>query len=266
MAIQIKKTGKKLPARQVYYGEPGIGKTTQGAAAPNPVFLATEDGISGIPGITYVDLFSEDHTWSDVLEAVDQLQGEEYKTVVIDTLDGVFHLCCEHICKTEYDGIWDVSQGKDGFMSFYKGYKRAAVVFRELLAGLDKLRTSDGMQTIMLSHAEIHNQKNPLGADFGKLAPAIHKDTWNLVCGWSDVVGYAGRDMVVVNADKDGKGGQQKLKSKDRWVVFDGDGGIDAKSRAGYELPPKMPFKYKLIEAELYKESTRKEARDAVAV
>ena len=44
--LQSIKTGRdNLPPRIMEYGVEGVGKSTFGASAPNPIFVQTEDGL-----------------------------------------------------------------------------------------------------------------------------------------------------------------------------------------------------------------------------
>ena len=50
MAVSLKSLNSSTmikPPRILIYGVPGVGKTCLGIAAPNPVFIRTEDGLDG---------------------------------------------------------------------------------------------------------------------------------------------------------------------------------------------------------------------------
>ena len=74
------------PPRAVIYGPHKIGKTTFGSEAPDPVFIPTEDGLNGIPGVTSFPLCK---SYDEVMEAITALFVEDHshKTVVVDSLD-----------------------------------------------------------------------------------------------------------------------------------------------------------------------------------
>ncbi|WP_449395554.1 AAA family ATPase [Devosia riboflavina] len=68
MALSIsdlKKVRADLPPRILFYGPPGIGKTTIAAEFPKPVFLQIEDGT---PGEVELNSFGR-------LETFDQVMG-----------------------------------------------------------------------------------------------------------------------------------------------------------------------------------------------
>lgn len=250
--VTIKKVGKKPPAKTMIYGQPGIGKTSFGFSAPAPVGIITEMGIAGLEGVEYIDLSGDDATWQKVLDAIEHLATtkHEFKSLIVDVIDGVSKLCEEFICQTEYNGQWTAKKGVDAFIPFAAGYTRTAIELRKLTLYLDRLIQNKGMQVILLSHVEVHNIKNATGADYGKFAGGMDKREWQVFHKWCDVIGYAHHEQRVYG-DKEGKGGKEKIE-KERVVTFLGSGGADCKSRAGFTLPDSMPLDYKLFSKELY--------------
>src|SRR5262249_53524348 len=96
----ITRAGSGLPNRAVFHGVEGVGKTSFGACAPRPIFLMTR-GETGL--VTLIDSgqvpetahFPELATWTDLLGAIEALTSEahDYRTLVIDTLNGAERLC-----------------------------------------------------------------------------------------------------------------------------------------------------------------------------
>ena len=89
MAISLETLQRSnlMPARILIYGVQGIGKTTLAANMPNPVFLASEDGLGGLVDIPHWDI--ESH--QDVIDGIKTLITEEhdFKTVVLDTVSAL---------------------------------------------------------------------------------------------------------------------------------------------------------------------------------
>src|SRR5262245_57101728 len=106
----IRKKGSGSPNRAILYGVEGGGKTSFGASAPRPVFLMTR-GETGLQ--TPIDAgrvpdtphFPELMSWPEVLAAIDALQNEDhdYRTLVIDTLNGCERLCHEYVCQRDFN-------------------------------------------------------------------------------------------------------------------------------------------------------------------
>jgi hypothetical protein len=79
-------TGRQAaPRRVMVYGVHGIGKSTFGAMAPNPIFIQTEDGLGNLDCAR----FPLAEAFDDVMAAIMSLysEGHDFKTVVIDSLD-----------------------------------------------------------------------------------------------------------------------------------------------------------------------------------
>lgn len=102
------KGGKKTALNQqtiLVYGRPKIGKSTFCSCFPDALFLATE------PGLNWLDVASvQINSWEKFLETCAEIaQGNHpYKTIVIDTLDGLKKLCDDWVCRLkEIDEIGD---------------------------------------------------------------------------------------------------------------------------------------------------------------
>ena len=220
--------GAGLPSRLVLHGVEGIGKTSFSANAPSPIFIQArgETGLetlidSGRLGET--DHFPETLTWSDVLGQIRHIAEADhsYKTLVLDTLNGVERLCHEHVCNRDYNGEW----GKKGFTNYQQGYDVALADWRELLNLLDQVRTRK-IAVIALVHSKVSTFKNPEGGDYDRWTPDMHHKTWSLTHKWADIVCFA-NFYTEVNEDRKGKGGQQRFLYAVRHAAY------DAKNRHG---------------------------------
>ena len=217
-------------------GEPGVGKTTYGCAAPDAILIPTEDGSLGVK-IRRLPRKGKCRTYDDVLAGIKVLQTEEhsFKTLVIDTLNGVETLMAQMVCNRDFGGHWQPSRGVEGYNSWARGPKATAQEMRVFLEHLDDLWCDRNMEIIILAHAGLLKSGNALGEDFMKFAPDIDKYSWAIVCGWADMVGHAARDVRV------NKGQDKKFRGSaigdERFLYWQGGPGRDAKARVGYEVP-----------------------------
>lgn len=233
----VRKTGPKLPSRLVIHGVEGVGKTSVGASAPSPIFLMAR-GETGLE--TLIDAnrigetphFPEIQVWDEFMQAVDWLATNEhsYRTLVIDTLNGLERLCHEHVCARDFKGDWS----EKGFMGYMRGYEISLGDWRMMLNALDSLRERKRMAVIALCHTKVTTFKNPEGADYDRYQPAMHAKTWELTHRWADHVLFANYYAVVENvveskSSKRGKatGGQERVLYTVRHAAY------DAKNRAG---------------------------------
>ena len=76
---------ESCPPRIFLYGQEGVGKSTFGGSAPNPIFIQTEDGLSEIEA----SKFPLAESYEEALRYLEAIRdGEhEFQTLVIDSLD-----------------------------------------------------------------------------------------------------------------------------------------------------------------------------------
>jgi hypothetical protein len=230
----VRTCGAGLPNRCIFHGVEGVGKTSFGACAPKPVFLMSR-GETGL--VTLIDAgqvaetahFPELTAWGDLLAAVEALTTEahDYRTVVIDTLNGAERLCHEHVCQRDFGGSW----GRDGFTSYMTGYEVALADWRRLLDALDRLRATRRMSILVLAHTKITPFRNPEGADYDRYTVDLHHKTWSLTHKWADLVLFSNFVAHIDARKGDGKG---KARGGSRRVLFTTrTAAYDAKNRHG---------------------------------
>ena len=156
----IQKGRALMPRRVMLYGVHGVGKSTFGAMA------ATK--------------------YADVLGSLSALYTEEhgYQSVVIDSLDWLERLIWAEVCaKRGVETIEDIG--------YAKGYVFALTQWREVLAGLDALRTERGMQVVLIAHAAIEKFANPETDTYDRYVPRLQKLASALIQEWCDEVLFA---------------------------------------------------------------------------
>ena len=223
----------------ILLGEQGIGKSTFGAAAEDPIFICTERGIEGLDVMRLPNI-GVCETWDELLHCVRTvLDGDhDRKWLVIDTINGAQHLAAQAVCDREFGGKWHASGRGGGYNQWGQGEKATAMLFRELINLLDAVKDK-GMGVIMLSHVGLLKQANALGADFYKFAGQMEKRSWELLLAWSDQVGHACREMNTRGLDGESKA-KSVARGSERWIIFEGSPGRDTKCRVGYDMPAKI--------------------------
>ena len=192
-------TGRRhSPPRLVLYGTEGIGKSTTAAAAPEPIFIPTEDGLDQIDCAS----FPLAGRYSDVEAALQALIHEphDFQTVVIDSLDWLERLIWDHLCQ-QY-GVTGIEKVDGGYA---RGYTHALTHWRKVLADLDTLRRKRGMCVILLAHAKVEKFEDPEHSSYDRYSPRLHKHANALITEWADAVLFATR-RIITRADASGGG------------------------------------------------------------
>ena len=237
-ADKVNSVGSGKPSRVVIHGVEGVGKTSLPAYAPSPIYMMTR-GETGL--MTLIDNdripetphFPEVSTWLESLSQIDWLANAEhkFKTLAIDTGNGLERLCHEHIGNVEFGG----DMGPKGFLNYGRGYDVSCGEWLKFLALLDRVRER-GIQPFLICHTKVKNFKNPEGSDYDRYQPDMNEKTWGLTHKWADFVAFVNYETFV-EKDKDsgrkkGAGGQKRIMYTERRAAF------DAKNRMG--LPPSI--------------------------
>lgn len=232
MDFHVTTKGRNLPGRYVVHAPEGWGKTSLAAHGPKPIFLQIKD--TGLE--TLIDagqlpetphLPGELEPWGNLLKAISWLTTSEhqYKTLVIDTLDGAEQLCFEHVIATQYGGELDK------FMAWYKGYDTAPRTWRHLLIALDKLRAIKKMSILCLAHSKLIKKRNPSGEDWVAHVPNLHDKIWAVTKEWADAILF-GNFSLLVNKEGKASGGTIRTIYTQHTPMY------DAKNR--YGLPQEI--------------------------
>ncbi|MBS0289296.1 MAG: ATP-binding protein [Proteobacteria bacterium] len=229
MALPDLVVGKQQrPIRVVLYGVEGIGKSAFASKAPDPIFIATEDGTSQLD----ITRFPMANDWESVLKFVTLLLKEEhaYKTLVLDSLDWAERLCIDGICQQKkINSIVDLPYGN--------GYVEVAKQFERLVRGLDLLYKK-GMHVILIAHAQIKTFNNPEFENYDRYQLKLYEKVASIFKQWCDCLLFANFETFVSEAG-DGFHKRHIAQSYGTRVLYtEHRAAFDAKNR--YQLPFKM--------------------------
>jgi hypothetical protein len=228
MLAGITKGKVQKPPCLVVYGTEGVGKSTFAAGAPSPIFLTTEDGTDQLD----VARFPRPETWQDALDAIADLEGDHsFKTLVVDTLDGLEPLCWAQVC---------LAAGKkeiDDF-DFYRGYLAAVPLWRVFLKRLETLRDKRGMAVVLLAHSVTKKYRNPDDLDFDRRTLAVNDKAAGPIKQWADAVMFARYEEMVHEKSKRTRG----VSTGARILHTEWNATWDAKNR--YNLPAELPLSW----------------------
>ena len=203
----------------MFYSEAGMGKTTLAAMFPDPMFIVTsgEQGIflykergladKNIPVVQLDPLFAHDSIPADTghpgflrcLEACRRFRDLKHdrKTLVIDSVSGLQDLCHQHCASKLFGGNID-GNGKDEFLSYYKGYIKSAEAFwsSELLTLLLEI-VAKGYNVILLAHNMFKQVDNVGGPEFSQYRPELDKEIWKYTKKDLHGVFFLGQEVQV---------------------------------------------------------------------
>ncbi len=228
----VKKTIDRKPPRIVLHGIHGIGKSSWAAGAPAPIFIPTEDGLVNIE----VDHFPVAPTLDDFFGHMNALLSEEneYKTVVIDTVDWLEKLIWRKVC--EDNNVKNIEA-----CGYGRGYVFAMQHWDRFFTGLNMLRDK-GMAVVLLAHNEIKTFNPPDGEGYDRYQIKLHKHAAAKLEEWADMVLFA-NFKIYVDADSN-----KVVNSSERVIHTTNRPAWRAKTR--FTLPDELPLDFnKLLEA-----------------
>lgn len=222
------------PPRIFLYGIHGIGKSTFAAAAPNPIFIPTEDGASEID----VAKFPVARSRADVLTNLRALyrQPHDFQTVVIDSADWL-----EDFIHLELKASYS-----DKELSFGKDSIKAADAVNEVLLALNHLRERRNMSVVIVAHSEIRRFDSPLTEPYDRYQPKLQARFSALLQEWADAVLFTTFDVVVKKEDAGfNKEVRRGISTGERKVYAEERPAFYAKNR--YGMPVEMTLDWQKV-------------------
>lgn len=235
-------TKSNKPPRTVIYGVDGVGKTSLAAEFPGPVLYLPTEGETPPSDVELKTPEDENgdpapiETFGALLDIFGELLTEkhEFKTVAIDSLDGLESLVWESTCQRL--GVTSIEEA-----GFGKGYVEADAEWREYLAAVGALSRA-GIFVVQLAHPEIVRFDSPTTDPYSRYQPKMHKRSNAMVREQADLVVFMNyrvsiKEKEVARQTKvaRGEGGN------DRLMHFNEKPGFMAKNR--YSMPDNAPYK-----------------------
>jgi hypothetical protein len=194
--MEILKTRTNKPPRILIHADHGIGKSSLAAAAPNPVFINTEDGLENIDTSALALCKDFDTIMMQLSEVYSQ--PHDFKTLVIDSLDWTETLINQHVCK-------DGNKKSISDFGYGAGFQAVLENFGRVVKAITAIREDRNMAIILIAHSQIKEYANPLGADYDRHCIKLREKNAELFLEWADLVGFM-HFSVFTNTKKDGFG------------------------------------------------------------
>lgn len=241
MAISLEtlKRSSALPPRDLIYGVQGIGKSTLASLMPSPVFLAAEDGLSGIEGIAHWEIRS----YQDCIDAISALHEQHsFQTMVFDTSTAFEPMV--HRRLLELWGVDSIDKVGANGGGFYKWRMEALPLWQDVLDGFDSLRVNMGMRIVLIGHSTEKEIKPPEADPYRKYAIDLLNDkAASLLYRWADVVAFCNYKIAVSGATTDKRGkvsAGRAIGSGQRVMYLSERPAWYAKNR--FDLPDEVPL------------------------
>lgn len=220
--------------RILLYGVEGIGKSTFGAEAPNPIFIRTEDRHDHLGG-TKLPLCK---SYEDILECFQWIdtQAGKFKTVILDSADWAEQMIGNRIAR-------DAGEQTIGDIGYGAGYKKLPFYWHQILDSLNYLRAKHQMIPIVISHARITKFNDPGNEPYSRYQPDLHDQSGPLLQEWADNIFFANYKTYTQASD----GGFNKklirgIGSGERVMYTEARPAYVAKN--SYRLPQEMPLSW----------------------
>jgi hypothetical protein len=229
---QVIKGKIESPFLVLVFGNAGVGKSTFGASAPNPIFVGPEQGTNNLD----ISRFPTPKNFGDVTQALNELATEphDFKTVVIDSLDWLELLAHQKIMADYRVKSIELAAGGYG-----KGYTEARNLFSGLIEQLNTLRNKRGMNIVLIAHSQIIKFEDPQSQTaYDRFTIKLHKASSALFQEYVDAIlfctykKYTAKDGENVRTFSDGA----------RVMFTSWAAGHDAKNR--YGLPEELPLSW----------------------
>lgn len=223
------------------YGQEGVGKTSFGAAAPDPIFLDVEQGSLNYETTRFIfdGERSRPNDFEEFMEALRTVEREgfpTYRTLVIDTLDAVEALIWEFICRRD-------AKPNIAAYGYMKGEKIVALdEWRKVVAAFERVRAK-GMNVITLSHAISKKRDDPDGEGWDRYILKLDPTAGGLIKERADAVLFAKREVTRIQ--KDGK--TRGVATDARLLCTAWDPKWDAKNR--HDLPETLALDWNELAA-----------------
>lgn len=218
----------KKPIAMLLYTEAGVGKSTFGTEADDPIFLGSEENdeldVNRLPKIK---------TWKEFLDQLDWVKTCSHKTLVIDTMDELEIIGEKLILSTEKGKTMATARGAYG-----KAYDELYTMMLDVRERLVYLRDEKGMNIIILCHEEKTKHEDPITlTSYDTYSTALHKKIKPIFHDWVSIIAFAKHRFLKV---ENSSGKDTVIGDGERVIFFEDRPSHTAKNR--FNLPEEMDF------------------------
>lgn len=241
MALSIadlKKVRADKPPRLLFYGPPGIGKTTLAAEFPDTVFLQAEEGT---PGDAELTSFGKLDTFEQVFGYLSVLYTEDhsYKTLVVDSVTALERIVFAETCRRG-DDKGNAKANIEDF-GYGKGYVYAQRIWQELIDGFNALRNDRGMTVILIAHSTVERFDDPETVSYDRYELDLHKHSVGAIEREMDAILLL-KSPVNVTKEDQGFNKERAIAGGSSVILIHTTGRPAFVAKNRYNMPPTLRF------------------------
>lgn len=240
------------PPRIVAYGTSGIGKSTFGAASPNPIFIPTEDGAAAlaVPTFPLIRAWKND-SGTGLVDAFSVLATADhnFQTVVLDSADWTENILKEQVAKDHGLQTYDTNSKA---LAYGRGGRALEEYWRRICDSFTYLRDQRNMGVIIIAHSQVKRFDDPTTDAYDRYILDLGKESAAVLTEWADIVLFCNTQTNVVE-EKVGIGGVKKrgVGPAERFMYTQETPAFKAKCR--WPVPAKLPLSYPVLAGEIEK-------------
>ena len=228
---KVKTEKKKLPYALLIYGVHGIGKSTLPSESEKPIYICSDETDE-----LNVPKFPKVNRWSDLTEQLAEILNSkhEYKTLVIDTVDGLEAVAQKEILAGKGSGV-NMATALGGYGKAYEEMYKLFLSVREkyLVPIRDK-----GMNVVLIGHETRTKIEDPITHyTYDNYTTSLHKKIKPIFQDWVSAILFATYKLLPAQ----GEDGTFHLEGDGGRVLFTEERPSHiAKNR--FDLPYEIPF------------------------
>jgi len=197
----VKPSGFKLPTEPsfvatsitdyitMFYGPPGVGKTTFVKDLGRVLFLSTDRGTRFVSAMRV-----ECHKFEDFMKVARALTKpgacKPYNMIAIDHVDDFANICEDHVCdQLGIEALSDAEYGKG-----WAAFRKTMHAYIQLLLKLD-------LGVVFIAHETIKTVRTK-SIQLERTMPALSKTAWNVLIPLCDLIGYCGFKSIKVGGKR----------------------------------------------------------------
>jgi hypothetical protein len=203
-------TKRFVPCKAIVYGANGIGKSSLGCRAKNPILMDMEGNANHLDVArpkNKINSFEQARSFINTLI----IKDHNFNTLIVDSADSLETFMTEKMYDESKDPIKDLAFG--GSAKLYIKYTG------EFMGALETLYTKKNMNIIIVAHEKIKPANDPMVEPHDRYVLKINESMKSIFCNWVQCVFFIKQEVVLEEKDR-GSFGKKRAKEVDRRIIY----------------------------------------------